>query len=206
LRDRWNIRKESILFLFAGKFVEKKRPLDFVRALALLGEESSLAQGLMVGDGPLRGQIEREIARLRVQISLTGFLNQSEIAAAYAASDALVLPSEGTETWGLVVNEAMACGMTTIVSDLVGCGPDLVTTGKTGLVYRCADVKGLARCMRAIVDDQRLLAKLKMGASQRIKGFTAVAAANGVMRAVEELCCNADCNTVHSRKYADRSL
>ena len=64
------------------------------------------------------------------------FLNQTEIPTAYAAGDVLVLPSFGSgETWGLVVNEAMNLGTPAIVSDHVGCGPDLVIPGETGWVF-----------------------------------------------------------------------
>src|SRR5206468_2285855 len=91
--------------------------------------------GLMVGDGPLRDQCESLVEDTDVPIRFTGFLNQSEIVQAYLAADALVLPSDGEETWGLVVNEAMSCGRPCIVSDCVGCGPDLVAPGTTGFVF-----------------------------------------------------------------------
>ena len=63
-----------------------------------------------------------------------------------------MLPSEGSETWGLVVNEAMACGVPAVVSDAVGCGPDLVVPGRTGAVFPLADVDGLARALRDVLD------------------------------------------------------
>ncbi|WP_425507198.1 glycosyltransferase family 4 protein [Thermomonas carbonis] len=73
-----------------------------------------------------------------------GFLNQSEITAAYAAADCLVLPSDHGETWGLVVNEAMACGLPALVSDQVGCAVDLIVAGHTGDVFPCGDVAALS--------------------------------------------------------------
>ena len=57
--------------------------------------------------------------------SFTGFLNQTEVSRAYVAADCLVLPSDYSETWGLVVNEAMASGLPCIISDRCGCAPDL---------------------------------------------------------------------------------
>src|SRR5207245_2803101 len=79
-----------------------------------------------------------------VPATFAGFLNQSEIASAYAAGDALVLPSDFGETWGLVVNEAMACGRAAVVSDRVGCGLDLVIPGKTGERFAFGDTQALA--------------------------------------------------------------
>jgi glycosyltransferase involved in cell wall biosynthesis len=72
---------------------------------------------------------------------VTGFVNQRDIPAYYHAADILVLPSE-VEAWGLVVNEAMAAGVVPVVSDRVGCGPDLVADA--GEVFRCGDVGDLA--------------------------------------------------------------
>ena len=74
---------------------------------------------------------------------MLGFRNQTELPGLYAAADVLVLPSDGDETWGLVVNEAFACGLPAVVSDAVGCGPDLVEEGATGAVFALDDVGSL---------------------------------------------------------------
>jgi glycosyltransferase involved in cell wall biosynthesis len=75
--------------------------------------------------------------------SFTGFLNQSEIPKAYVAADVLVLP--GDETWGLVVNEAMTCGLPAIVSDAAGCASDLVEADVTGWTFPIRDMAALAQ-------------------------------------------------------------
>jgi glycosyltransferase involved in cell wall biosynthesis len=75
--------------------------------------------------------------------SFAGFLNQTEVSKAYVAANVLVLPSE-SETWGLVVNEAMACGLPAIVSDTVGCAPDLIEKGRTGYVFPVGRTEVLA--------------------------------------------------------------
>ena len=82
-----------------------------------------------------------------------GFLNQSEISRAYVAADCLVLPSDATETWGLVVNEAMASGLPCIVSNACGCAEDLVQPIRPDLCYPLGDVSALARAMAAVVAD-----------------------------------------------------
>lgn len=92
----------------------------------------------MVGDGDLRRECQRFAASRGLPVTFTGFLNQGEISAAYAAADCLVLPSDG-ETWGLVVNEAMACELPAIVSVSCGCSVDLIIEGKTGFLYACGD-------------------------------------------------------------------
>ena len=85
-------------------------------------------------------QAARDLAAtLGLEASFAGFLNQTEMPKAYVAGDGLVLPSSADETWGLVCNEAMACGTPAIVSDRVGCAGDLVVDGQTGKVVPFRD-------------------------------------------------------------------
>ncbi len=150
LRASFGLEPVTPTFVFSGKFVEKKHPLDAVLALRRLLRTGRSAQLLMVGDGPLRSALVAASEGLPVVFA--GFLNQSRIAAAYVASDCLVLPSDAGETWGLVVNEAMACGTPAVVSDQVGCAIDLARPGETGEVFPCRDVDALAAMMGACVD------------------------------------------------------
>ena len=113
---------------------------------------------LFVGDGELGGELRRKCHVIFDQsdpgltggqidgpkASFAGFLNQSEIVQAYVAADLLVLPSDSGETWGLVTNEAMACGTPAVVSEQCGSAEDLVAPLDRRLVFRCGDVSDLA--------------------------------------------------------------
>ncbi len=99
----------------------------------------------MKGTGVLGNEATALATESGLPVSFAGFLNQTEITQAYAAGDCLVLPSDYGETWGLVVNEAMVCGLPAIVSDRVGCGPDLVEPGVTGAVFPFGDIPALAK-------------------------------------------------------------
>src|SRR5439155_25714157 len=101
-------------------------------------------------------------------IRFAGVLSQSEIARASLAADAPVLPSDGEETWGLVVNEAMRCGRPCLVSDRVGCGPDLVVTGKTGFVFPLGDVEALIAQMVECAARPELLIAMGENAAETI--------------------------------------
>ncbi len=186
LRKNWGWDPEAIVFAFVGKFIDKKRPMDFVRALDHAARRNSAIRGLMVGDGPQRGACENLVQVRETPVRFTGFLNQSQIVSAYIASDALVLPSDGDETWGLVVNEAMACGRPCIVSDRVGCGPDLVITGKTGAVFPMGDVEALANTMIGMAKPPRLAA---MGAQSnaKIQDYSVSIAVDGVVRCLNAI-------------------
>ena len=83
--------------------------------------------------------------------SFVGFLNQSEISRAYVAADCLVLRSDAKETWGLVVNEAMASGLPCIVSKACGCVEDLITPIRPDLCYSVGDIMALEQAMAAAV-------------------------------------------------------
>lgn len=153
-RASWGIGPDDCCLLFAGKFEAKKRPFDLLAAVASLpaglGERVVL---LMVGAGPLEAELRAQAQAAGLRVTWAGFLNQTQIPAAYAAADLLVLPSDHGETWGLVVNEAMACGLPAIVSDQVGCADDLVRPGQTGLVYPMGDVAALAKAIASLASD-----------------------------------------------------
>lgn len=167
LRRRFGLEPDRVTYLFSGKFVEKKRPRDIIEAILLLSPtDRERLQVLMVGEGPM-GDALRAAAH-SLPIRFTGFLNQSEIASAYAAADCLVLPSDHGETWGLVVNEAMACGLPALVSDQVGSAVDLVAPGETGAVFRCGDINALSAQLAALSLSPDALRGMGLNARRRV--------------------------------------
>jgi glycosyltransferase involved in cell wall biosynthesis len=129
-----------------------KAPEVLLKAFAMIAEPK--AHLVFVGAGPL----ETTLQKLQRDLSVTnvhweGFVNQSALPAYYRASDVLVLPSR-FEPWGLVVNEAMACGTPCIVSDVVGAGPDMVEGQDTGLIIPHDDVEALAAALRMACDPE----------------------------------------------------
>lgn len=174
IRSEWGIPEDSKVFLFCGKFVEKKHPDHLLEAVSRL-QSSSLHGGdlhiLFVGSGPMAGVLRqgcdvvfdvdrggrqdrsmRPEAIGRVKASFAGFLNQSEVAKAYVASDLMVLPSDAGETWGLVANEAMACGTPVVTSHLVGCSQDLPSKLDPQLVFQFGDLDCLTQTLRRAID------------------------------------------------------
>jgi glycosyltransferase involved in cell wall biosynthesis len=145
LRRGAGIPGDAFVVLFVGKLIDKKRPGDLVRAVARLADDDRRAvHALFVGDGPLRRDLERDAQAAPGRVHFAGFRNQREIPECYRLADVLVLPSDGRETWGLVVNEAMRCGVPAIVAEDAGCAPDLVDDGETGFRYPTGDVDALA--------------------------------------------------------------
>ena len=187
LRKAFNIPLDSVVFLFAGKFEEKKWPLDLLTAFKDLLEKNikkGSVHALMVGDGALKEICETYVRENSLPVVFTGFLNQTKIPEAYAVSDVLVLPSDGRETWGLVVNETMACGLPAIVSDQVGCGPDLVREGETGFIFPCRDTRALSDAMLKFF---QIPNKTRLGenAKKHVMKYSVSQAADGILKAMD---------------------
>jgi glycosyltransferase involved in cell wall biosynthesis len=144
LRDQYGVAPETLLVLFAGKLVPFKRPADVVAAVARCRARGLKAEILVAGSGELETDLKATAAAARVPLHLLGFRNQTEMPAAYAAADCLVLPSDGRETWGLVANEALACGRPIVVSDACGCAPDLAKDGHVGRTFPTGHAEALA--------------------------------------------------------------
>lgn len=132
------ISSESVVFLFAGKFEEKKQPVALCDAFNVFQDQNPKldAHLVFVGAGPLHDELN---ARRSESIHLIGFQNQSRMPLWYCVADVLCLPSKGPgETWGLAVNEAMNAGCIALVTERVGCHLDLVQHDSLGLVIDSA--------------------------------------------------------------------
>jgi glycosyltransferase involved in cell wall biosynthesis len=193
LRRKWGLSEDDAVWMFAGKFIAKKRPLDFVRAIGQARRMGARVSGLMVGDGPLKSDCAAIAAESGAPVSFTGFLNQGEIVPAYIAVDALLLPSDGGETWGLVVNEAMACGRPCFVSDQVGCGPDLIEAGRTGATFPCGDGNTLAALLKQYSDRGQLSA-MGQRARMKIERYSPAIAADRLAFAVHSTLTRSRCH------------
>jgi glycosyltransferase involved in cell wall biosynthesis len=156
IRAEWSIPDAATCFAFVGKLEPKKRVMDYIDAIKLARKVSSGVHGLIVGTGEMLAEAKSRVGSEQIPISFAGFLNQSQITSAYVASDALILPSDFGETWGLVVNEAMATGLPALVSDRVGCAHDLVRQEQTGNVFPFGNVSRLADLIALYAADHSL--------------------------------------------------
>lgn len=182
-RARLGIAPEAFVSLFVGKLEPNKRVDDAIRAVSALGEASSL---LVVGAGPLREAYETLSSQVGAAVRFRGFVNQTELGKAYALADCLVLPSR-SETWGLVVNEAMATGLPCVVSDGVGCGPDLIEEGKTGETFPVGDIDALTRALRRLASEKDSGRSRGDACVNKMSEYDFCAATEGLMAACRSL-------------------
>jgi len=141
----------------------------------------------MVGTGKLLEDCKNYSHDNSLPVTFAGFLNQSEITKAYVSSDCQILPSDDGETWGLVINEGMACELPAIVSDKVGCHLDLIRPGETGDVYPCGDVNAMADMMRKY-SDVNTLRLMGRNARDKISTYSYRQVVNGTLEAIRYVC------------------
>ena len=153
LRTANGISADEKVVLFAGKLVPFKRPLDVLIALQTLKARGNNYRLLIAGSGPLERELIQRSNETAQNFTLLGFQNQTQMPAAYAAADVLVLPSDGRETWGLVANEALASGLPIVVSDQVGCAPDLANDGSVGRTFQMGNIGSLAAAIESSLSE-----------------------------------------------------
>jgi glycosyltransferase involved in cell wall biosynthesis len=147
-RAEWGMRPDDVVVLFSGKLSARKGVDLLVPALRQL--PSALRQRIALvcaGDGDLRSALAAEAAgEPAVRLLIAGHQTQQALSRCYHAADLLVLPSLHAETWGLVVNEALHHGVPCVVSNRVGCAPDLID-GVTGIVCEADSAAALAHAI-----------------------------------------------------------
>jgi glycosyltransferase involved in cell wall biosynthesis len=154
------IPADAIVFIFAGKFESKKNPQLLIDAFAKLKDEE--AHLLLVGEGilelPLKANVALMEEQVRNRIHFMPFQNQSGMPDIYSLGDVFCLPSQGPgETWGLAVNEAMACSKPILVSNKCGCYLDLVKDEVNGFVVKSNDLNDWYQKMSILLEKKKQL-------------------------------------------------
>ena len=175
-------------FLFAGRLVREKGVFELLSAYAKLDEQVRRQVGLVfVGDGAARLQLEDQAASISPGvIRLAGFAQREQLAAYYALGQILILPTY-TDTWGLVVNEAMACGLPVILSRAAGCAADLVKENWNGLLVPPRDVSSLAVAMENLGTHADLCVTMGAKSMQHISHYSPDEWSAGIARALENM-------------------
>lgn len=188
LRIDLGIPETDTVFLFVAKYVERKRPLDLISA-ALMNKEHRNFHVILVGGGDLAEECQRMITTNYLEnVHLVGFINQNDLPIYYAAADVFVLPSQ-YETWGLVLNEAMACGLPGIVSDSCGATRDMVLEGQTGYSYPMGDIRQLATLMKRMAESPATCRQMGLRAARHMQNFSVsivVSALRDILQRIKE--------------------
>lgn len=176
------------VLLFSGKLVVRKRPdliLQAVKGMSARVRESITV--VFLGDGVLRSWLEKYACEEPpVDARFVGFQNQTALSWYYSCADLLILPSQSDETWGLVVNEAMHHGIPCVVSDRVGCAPDLIESGRTGEVFEAGNSASLQQAIERVLS---LVGRedVRQWCQEKVSRYTVERAAEGIARAYQDV-------------------
>lgn len=186
IRERLNLPERYVLFV--GRLVPAKGAFDLLSAYAKLDSSLRLRVGLVfVGDGVARPALEAQAAAISPgMIRFSGFDQQEQLASYYALAEMLILPTY-TDPWGLVVNEAMACGLPIVLSRVAGCAPDLVADDGHGLLIDPGDVDRLAAAMQRFITQPELAAAVGARNLDHISQYSPAHWSAGIVAAVNRL-------------------
>jgi glycosyltransferase involved in cell wall biosynthesis len=157
-------------FTIVARMIPEK---DFPTAIRAYGryceqcEERGLVPRELVlcGDGPERAMVERVVQESNAHsVRFFGFASEREVCETLATSLALILPSV-SETWGLVINEAIAMGVPVLCSDACGARDELVRSGVNGFSFAPGEVQGLANLMMMVSSKEDVWRQLAAGCS-----------------------------------------
>lgn len=184
VKQQVGIRTPKVI-LFVGQLTARKNVLvlmEAFRALAATREDVSL---LLVGEGPLRGELtERTLAYgLQDRVFVEPFASQALLPKYYALADLFVLPSV-YDTFGVVVAEAMACGLPIVTTRTTGASSSIVVDGENGRVVEHSDVGALQNAMQSIVADDDLRARMSVESERIIAGWDVERVAQNFSRLV----------------------
>ena len=160
-------------FLYVGRFSPEKNIIFLLKNFKNIQEEGVKDWGLiLLGSGPQKKEIESFIDKNNIKnIFLPGFKQKEEIPFYYALADCFILPSI-SEPWGLVVSEAMACGLPILVSNRCGCYPDIVHDGENGFSFDPLNDNEFLEFMKNICYGKYNLEEMSKASLKIIKEYT----------------------------------
>ena len=157
-KQELNIQNEKII-LFVGRLVKGKGVEYLIKAYKKLKDEYDDICVVIIGDGVLKNKLEEICIKEHIKdVRFTGWLEEQKIIY-YSISDLFVLPTL-VDVWGLVINEAMCCGLPVISTKAAGCAVDMIIPGENGFIVDTANVDQLYLAMKEIILNEELARKM----------------------------------------------
>jgi len=182
-RQEFGLPRRFILFV--GRLVPEKGVFDLLQAYAKLESNLRAEVGLVfAGDGVSREALSEHAKLISPGVvCFPGFAQREDLAGFYALAEVFILPTH-SDTWGLVVNEAMACGVPIIVTNVAGCAADLVEDGWNGCIVPPANPARLSAAIDALLRQPEMTQEMSVCSSERIQAYSPEACAHGLAVAV----------------------
>ena len=171
IRRALGIEPDSFVVIGIVKFVEREDPMTLLLGFAKLLNHCPTAHLVLIGDGSMMREIKTTIKEKAIpNVHLPGFVRYSRLPLFYSIADVFVHPPVW-ESWGVSVNEAMACGLPVVVASTVGSHVDLVEPGKTGFIFEARNPEDLADCLVKLSFDSALRKKMGNNAKKLIEDW-----------------------------------
>ena len=156
--------------LFVGRLEPRKGFPVAVRAFARLAPAYPDLQLVVVGDGAERQAIDALSADVRARVHMMGRVSYEALPTFHKAADIFVSPATGSESFGIVLVEAMAAGLPVVASDIAGYR-EVARDGLDGLLVRPSDPEALAAGVQRLLDSPALAARLGESGTRRARDF-----------------------------------
>lgn len=172
LKKNLKITTDDFVVTYIGRF-ERVKGLDLLlEAFQASVQANTKLKLLLIGYGPLKEELEGKIKDLELEgkITLLGPFEREELIKYYSISDLVILPSY-SETWGYVVNEALASSVPVVASSAVGSAIDLIQNGKNGFIFRKGDKKALSDTILKVSRDKYLQKELRSNCYKMVSKF-----------------------------------
>lgn len=174
------IPENETVFLFAAKLVEDKNAELLIRAFQEL--KQSNIHLIIAGSGEQEQYLKDTYGRIP-NIYFLPFQNQSRMPVLYRLGDVFIFPSKyDPETWGLAINEAMACGKAVVASDTCGASVDLIRNGKNGYTFKNNNLQDLKDKLELLVENKALVIQMGHASAEMIASWSF----DSVCKAIEE--------------------
>ncbi|MBC7896662.1 MAG: glycosyltransferase family 4 protein [Cytophagaceae bacterium] len=156
--------------LFVGRLEPRKGFPVAVRAFAKLAPAYPDLQLVVVGDGEERHAVDDLPPDVRSRVHMMGRVSYEALPTYHKAADIFVSPATGSESFGIVLVEAMAAGLPLVASDIAGYR-EVARDGREGLLVRPSDHEALAHGVQRLLDSPALAAALGEGGAVRARAF-----------------------------------
>lgn len=166
VRTNLNIEPQDFLLVCVAKLTPQKRVDVLLRAIETLATASVRCKCVIVGDGPLKAQLDEQVRASQIldRVIFAGF--QSDVDPFLRAADAFVLTSD-FEGFPLSILEAMACGLPCIVTD-VGGNAEAITNAVHGFVVAPNSSNAVAEAIKSLIEDRNRRARMSKMARARV--------------------------------------
>jgi glycosyltransferase involved in cell wall biosynthesis len=173
--------------MFSGRIVNIKNPLFFAEVCAKIKSKLGKCSVLIIGEGDetLKIQMQQIFEQYKIYYEFAGFIKHEELPDYYSQAKLLLLPTSG-DCWGVVLNEAMVCGLPVITTNMTAAAGELVIDGENGYILPL-DSELWAEKICSLLTDEEKYKTFSLKAKEKVSEFTFERAAQGIIDAIKYL-------------------